>query len=67
MEIYWNHLLDLSRHPAFKNESPIIQQRMMIFSEGLRKLDTRNWMPHPVAEAPERNLRIAQDAAYSRL
>jgi hypothetical protein len=68
IEKYWNHLFDLPSHPDFANESPICQERMTIFSQALRRFKrTLNWVPQPAAEAPEKSLRIAQDAALSRL
>jgi hypothetical protein len=64
---YWNHLFNLPSHPDFANESPICQERT-IFSQAMRKFKrTSNWVPQPAAEAPEKSLRIAQDAALSRL
>jgi hypothetical protein len=66
--MYWDHLSDLSSHPNFVNESPICQERMTIFSQAMRKFRrTSNWVPQPAVEAPEKSLRIAQDAALSRL
>jgi hypothetical protein len=61
---YWNHLFCLPSHPDFVKESPICQERMAIFSEAMRKFKrTKNWAPQPCAEAPEKGLRIAQEAA----
>jgi hypothetical protein len=68
LAMYWNHLCDLPSHPNFKNESPVCQQRMTIFSQAWRKFKRMtNWAPQPTAEAPEKNLRIAEDAALSRV
>jgi hypothetical protein len=68
IHMYWNHLNDLSKHPNFKNESQICQERMKIFSQALRKFNrTPSWALQPCAEAPEKGLRIAQDAALSRV
>jgi hypothetical protein len=68
IERYWNHLCDLPSHPNFSQESPICQERMTIFSQAMRKFKrTTDWAPQPAAEAPEKCLRIAQDAALSRL
>jgi hypothetical protein len=68
MQKYWEHLFSLPSHPDFVNESPICQERMTIFSEAMRKFKrTHNWAPQPCAEAPEKGLRIAQEAAQSRV
>jgi hypothetical protein len=68
IEKYWNHLFNLPSHPDFANESLICHERMTIFSQALRKFKrTSNWAPQPAAEAPEKSLQIAQDAALSRL
>jgi hypothetical protein len=65
---YWNHLFCLPSHPDFAKESLICQERMTIFSEAMRKFKrTKNWAPQPCAEAPEKGLRIAQEAAQSRV
>jgi hypothetical protein len=38
---------------------------MTIFSQAMRSFKkTKNWMPQPDAEAPEKGLRIAQEARY---
>jgi hypothetical protein len=68
IHLCWNDLNDLSRHPNFKNESAICQERMKIFSQAMRKFKrTPNWRPQPCAEAPDEGLRIAQIAAFSRI
>jgi hypothetical protein len=68
MEKYWTHLFDLPSHPDFKDESPISKERMTIFSEGLRSFKrTKNWQPQVDTEAPEKGLRIAKEAATSRV
>jgi hypothetical protein len=65
---YWEHLFNLPSHPDFANESPICQERMIIFSQALRSFKRKkNWNPQPDAEAPEKVLRIAQEAATSRV
>jgi hypothetical protein len=65
---YWDHLFSLPSHPDFANESPICQERMIIFSKAMRKFKrTQNWAPQPCAEAPEKWLRIAQEAAQFRV
>jgi hypothetical protein len=65
---YWNYLFNLPIHPDFVNESPICKERMTMFSEALRKFKrTKNWAPQPCAEAPDKGLRIAQEAACSRV
>jgi hypothetical protein len=65
---YWKHLFNLSSHPDFVDKSPICKERMTIFSEAMRKFKrTKNWAPQPCAEAPEKGLRIAQEAAQSRV
>jgi hypothetical protein len=61
---YWEHLFDRPSHPDFRNESTICQERMAIFSQAMKTFKkTKNWMPQPCAEAPEKGLRIAQEAA----
>jgi hypothetical protein len=40
---------------------------MIQFSRALAKLRHRNWEPKSTAEAQEKDLRIAEDAALSRL
>jgi hypothetical protein len=65
---YWNYLFNLPIHPDFGNESDICKERMTIFSQALRSFKrTKNWAPQPCAEAPEKGLRIAQEAAVSRV
>jgi hypothetical protein len=66
-EKYWDHLTRLDEHPDFTSESPLCQERMVQFSRALSKLRTRNWTPQPTAEAQDKNLQIAQEAALSRL
>jgi hypothetical protein len=63
---YWDHLAEPSSHPDFSSESPICQAEMVRFSEGLRKLRHSNWVPQPAAEAGEKAIRMAGDAAISR-
>jgi hypothetical protein len=68
VEKYWSHFFDLPSHPDFKDESPICQERMTIFSQGLRSFKKiKNWEPQVDAEAPEKGLRIAKEAATSRV
>jgi hypothetical protein len=64
---FWNHPEDLGSSPGFSERSPICQAAMLAFSEGLSKLDLSSLEPLPVAEAPEKLARIANDAAISRL
>jgi hypothetical protein len=65
---YWNHLFNLPIHPDFVNESPICKERMTLFSQALRSFKrTKNLTPQPCAEAPEKRLQIAQEAACSRV
>jgi hypothetical protein len=65
---YWDYLFNLTSHPDFENESSICKERMAIFSKAMRKFKrTTNWTPQPYAEAPEKGLRIAQEAAQSRV
>jgi hypothetical protein len=65
---YWNHLFSLLIHPDFVNETPICKERMTLFSQALRNFKrTKNWAPQPCAEAPEKGLRNAQEAAVSRV
>jgi hypothetical protein len=64
---YWDYLTNLPSHPDFASETPICQEPMSKFSKALRKLRHKNWVPQPAAEAPEESLKIAQDAALSRL
>jgi hypothetical protein len=40
---------------------------MVQFSRALAKMKHKNWTPRSVAEVNEANLRIAEDAALSRL
>jgi hypothetical protein len=68
MEKYWSHIFDLPSHPDFVTESEISNKRMTIFSQALRSFKrTKNWQPQVDAEAPEKGLRIAQEAAVSRV
>jgi hypothetical protein len=68
MEKYWSHIFDLLSHPDFVNESEVCKERMTIFSQALRTFKrTKNWQPQVDAEAPEKGLRIAQEAATSRV
>jgi hypothetical protein len=68
MEKYWTHLFDLPSHPSFSSESNICKERMTIFSQALRSFKrTKNWQPQVDAEAPEKGLRIAKEAARSRV
>jgi hypothetical protein len=68
MEKYWSHIFDSPSHPDFMNESDISTERMTIFSQALRSFKrTKNWQPQVDAEAPEKGLRIAQEAATSRV
>jgi hypothetical protein len=64
---YWHHFADLSSHPEFGSESPICQDEMLRFSEGLSRLDHASWCPQPTAEAEEKQANIAEEAAVSRL
>jgi hypothetical protein len=63
----WNHFEDLSGSPGFSQKNPICQMEMMRFSEAFSRLDHTNWYPQPVAEAPDKSARVADDAAVSRL
>jgi hypothetical protein len=64
----WNYFGNLSALPGFSEKTPICQQEMTRFSEGLRRLkDRETWQPQPTAEAPGKSARIAEDAAVSRL
>jgi hypothetical protein len=68
IEKYWAYLFDLPSHPDFVNESDISKERMTIFSQALRSFKrTKNWQPQVDAEAPEKGLRIAKEAATSRV
>jgi hypothetical protein len=68
VEKYWNHLFDLPSHEDFAKESDVSKDRMAIFSQALRTMKkTKNWHPQVDAEAPEKGLRIAQEAAVSRV
>jgi hypothetical protein len=68
VEKYWNHLFNLQSHPDFAAESDICKDRMAIFSQALRTIKkTKNWHPQVDAEAPEKGLRIAKEAATSRV
>jgi hypothetical protein len=68
IEKYWAHIFDLPSHPDFMNESDICKERMTIFSQALRSFKrTKSWQPQVDAEAPEKGLRIAQEAATSRV
>jgi hypothetical protein len=60
-------LTKLDTHPDFASESPICQERMVQFSRALAKLRHGKWIPKSTAEAPEKDLQIAQEAALSRL
>jgi hypothetical protein len=66
-QLYWDHMADLSSHPAFKNETPICQAAMLAFSEGLRHYNCETWETLPVADAPGKFAKIANDSAISRL
>jgi hypothetical protein len=68
VEKYWSHFFDLPSHPDFTSESDTNKERMAIFSQALRTFKrTKNWQPQVDAEAPEKGLRIAQEAAISRV
>jgi hypothetical protein len=68
VEKYWSHFFDLPLHPDFSNESEICKDRMAIFSQALRTFKrTKNWQPQVDVEAPEKGLRIAIEAATSRV
>jgi hypothetical protein len=67
VQLYWDHFVDLSSHPAFKNESLICQQAMLTISEALNRYDCTSWETLPVADAPEKLAKIANDAAISRV
>jgi hypothetical protein len=68
VEKYWSHFFDLPSHPDFADESDTSKERMAIFSQALRTFKkTKNWHPQVDAEAPEKGLRIAQEAATSRV
>jgi hypothetical protein len=66
-EKYWDYLAQLDKHPSFASESPICQERMVQFSRALAKLRHKNWTPKSTAEAQEKDLQVAQEAALSRL
>jgi hypothetical protein len=66
-EKYWDHLTRLDEHPDFASESPLTKERMVQFSRVLSKLRTKNWTPQPTAEAQDKSLQVAQEAALSRL
>jgi hypothetical protein len=57
----------LQDHPDFSNESNRCQERMICFSEALSRMELGNFEPHPAVEAKDRDAKIAQDAATSRL
>jgi hypothetical protein len=40
---------------------------MLAFSEGLGRLDSTDWEPHPIGQAPAKLARIATEAAFSRV
>jgi hypothetical protein len=64
---YWDYFPKLDDHPDFASESPICQERMVQFSRALTKLRHKNWTPKPTAEAQEKDLQVAEEAALSRL
>jgi hypothetical protein len=68
VEKYWSHFFDLPSHPDFTAESDVCKDRMAIFSQALCTFKkTKNWHPQVDAEAPEKGLRIAKEAATSRV
>jgi hypothetical protein len=66
-EKYCDYLTRLNEHPDFASESPLCQERMVQFSRALSKLRNKNWTPKSTAEAQEKDLQAAQEAAPSRL
>jgi hypothetical protein len=64
---FWNHLENLPGRPEFSAESSYCQAQMSRFSKALGKLRTRNWIPQPATEAPDKSVEIAEVAALSRL
>jgi hypothetical protein len=68
VEKYWSHFFDLPSHPDFVKESDVSKERMALFSQALRTFKrTKNWQPQVDSEAPDEGLRIAQEAATSRV
>jgi hypothetical protein len=67
IENLWNCLDHLENSPGFTDWSPICQAAMLAFSEGLRSIDSSDWEPHPIAQAPAKLARIATEAASSRV
>jgi hypothetical protein len=57
----------LGSMPGFSQKSPICQAAMLAFSEGLRHYNGDTWETLPVADAPGKLSKIANDAAISRL
>jgi hypothetical protein len=66
-EKYWDYLTRMDEHPDFASETPICQERMVQFSRALSKLRTSNWTPLSTAEAHDKHVQVAQEAALSRL
>jgi hypothetical protein len=66
-EKYWDHLTKLDEHPGFAPESPKCQKSMVQFSRALDKMRHKNLGPLSTAEAQEKDLGIAEEAALSRL
>jgi hypothetical protein len=63
----WQFFSDLSQMPSFCSKSEICQSAMLSFSQGLSRYPCDAWIPYPVAEAPEKLAKIAQNAAISRV
>jgi hypothetical protein len=64
---YWDYLTCLSDHPDFASETPYCQEHMVKFSQALAAMRHKPFEPKSTAEAKEFDLRIAEDAALSRL
>jgi hypothetical protein len=66
-ERYWHHLPCLDHHPDFASEPPYFQQQTTKFSHALAEMNLDSFIPRLAAEAKPSDLRIAEDAALSRL
>jgi hypothetical protein len=66
-EKYWDFLPNLCDHPDFSNETPYCQELMTRFSAALSTMNLSEFEPHPAAEAKDTDVKIATEAAISRL
>jgi hypothetical protein len=67
IEKHWDCLPNLYDHPDFANETPDCQEQMTHFSAALWTMSLKEFVPHPAAKAKDTDVKIATEAAISRL